>query len=35
LPMDGYENLIYNIEANMSVRNSYTGFVMGISLPIQ
>ena len=35
LPMDGYENLIYNFEANMSVRNSFTGFVMGLSLPIQ
>ena len=35
LPMEGYENLVYNIETNMSLRNSYTGFVMGISLPIQ
>ena len=35
LPMEGYENLVYNFETNMSVRNSYTGFVMGISLPIQ
>lgn len=35
IPFNGYENLIYNFETNMSVRNSYTGFVMGISLPIQ
>lgn len=35
LPLDGYENLVYNVETNMSLRNSYTGFVMGISLPIQ
>jgi hypothetical protein len=35
LPVEGYENLVYNFETNMSIRNSYTGFVMGISLPIQ
>lgn len=35
LPMDGYENLVYNIETNMSIRNSYSSIVMGISLPIQ
>jgi hypothetical protein len=35
IPVAGYENLVYNFETNMSLRNSYTGFVMGISLPIQ
>lgn len=35
LPFEGYENLVYNFEANMSVRNSFSGFVMGLSLPIQ
>ena len=35
LPIQGYDNLVGNIEANMSLKNSYTGLVMGISLPIQ
>jgi hypothetical protein len=35
IPMDGFENLIGNVEINSSLRNSYTGIVMGISLPIQ
>ncbi len=35
LPIAGAESLIGNIEANMSLRNSYSSIVMGVSLPIE
>ena len=35
LPIAGYENLVGNVEANFSFKNSYTALIMGISLPIQ
>lgn len=35
MPMSGYENLIYNVEANFSLRNSYQALVFGVSLPIR
>lgn len=31
----GYSNLIANFEANIDLGNSYTGFVLGVSLPLQ
>lgn len=34
LPWDGYENLVANAEINMSLRNSYSAIVLGISIPI-
>ena len=35
LPIEGINNLVGNIEANMSLRNSYSSLVMGVSLPIE
>jgi len=35
LPFRGYENLVANVETNLSLRNSYSSIVFGISLPIQ
>lgn len=35
MPIEGYQNLIYNFETNFSLRNSYQAMVFGISLPIQ
>jgi hypothetical protein len=35
MPVEGYQNLIYNFETNFSLRNSYQALVLGISLPIQ
>ncbi len=35
IPLQGIKNLVGNIEANMSIRNSYTSLVMGVSLPIE
>lgn len=35
IPVDGIKNLVGNIEANMSLRNSYSSLVMGVSLPIE
>lgn len=35
LPFAGYDNLIANAEINMDIRNSYSGFVLGVSLPIE
>ena len=34
LPLAGYDNLIANAEINVDIRNSYSGFVLGVSLPI-
>lgn len=35
LPLEGFRNIVGNMETNISIRNSYTSFVMGISLPIE
>lgn len=35
IAMTGYESLIANFEANIDLNNSYTGFVVGIALPLQ
>ena len=35
LPIDGFKNVVGNIETNISLENSYSAFVMGISLPIE
>jgi hypothetical protein len=35
LPIDGYQKLVGNIETNVSLRNSYSSIVFGLSLPIQ
>lgn len=35
IPVDGIKNLVANIEMNMSIRNSFTGIVAGVSLPIE
>ena len=35
IPVQGISNLVGNIEANMSLRNSYTALVMGVSLPVE
>ncbi len=34
LPIEGYKNLIGNIEANLDINNSYTGLLMGIAYPL-
>lgn len=33
--IQGYDSLIANFEANVDLGNSYTGFVVGIALPLQ
>lgn len=35
LPIEGYSNLIGNLETNVGLRNSYTAIVMGLSMPLQ
>lgn len=35
LPIEGYQNLVGNLETNIGLRNSYTAIVMGISMPLQ
>ncbi|MEX0798230.1 MAG: hypothetical protein WD025_02230 [Bacteriovoracaceae bacterium] len=35
IPLDGYENLVGNLETNVNLRNSYTAIVMGVSMPLQ
>lgn len=35
LPIQGYDDLIGNIETNVNLRNSYTAIVMGVSMPLQ
>lgn len=35
LPIGGLENLVGNIETNISLKGSYAALVMGVSLPIQ
>ena len=35
IPLEGVKNLVGNIEANISLRNSYSALVMGVSLPIE
>lgn len=35
IPFEGVKNLVGNIEANLSLRNSYSAIVMGVSLPIE
>ncbi|MAX67209.1 MAG: hypothetical protein QF441_00790 [Bacteriovoracaceae bacterium] len=35
LPFESTRNLVGNIEANFSLRNSYASLVMGVSLPIE
>lgn len=35
LPVAGFKNLVGNLETNIAIRNSYTAFVMGVSLPIE
>ena len=35
LPIDGYKKIVGNIETNVSLRNSYSSIVFGLSLPIQ
>lgn len=35
LPIGGVNSLVGNIEANVSLRNSYSSLVMGVSLPIE
>ncbi|MDA9793051.1 hypothetical protein N9B72_00560 [Bacteriovoracaceae bacterium] len=35
LPINGYRHLIGNIEANLDIKNSYTGLYFGVSYPIK
>ena len=35
IPFSGMENLVGNIETNISLKDSYAALVMGVSLPIQ
>ncbi len=35
LPFADFKNVVGNIEMNVSLENSYSAFVMGVSLPIQ
>lgn len=35
IPLNGYENLVGNLETNVNLRNSYTAIVMGVSMPLQ
>ena len=35
IPVGGLENLVGNIETNISLKDSYAALVMGVSLPIQ
>lgn len=35
IPLNGFENLVGNLETNIGLRNSYTAIVMGISMPLQ
>lgn len=35
LPIEGLKNVVGNLETNISLRNSYSALVMGISLPIE
>lgn len=35
IPAAGFENLVANLETNISIRNSYSAIILGISLPIQ
>lgn len=35
LPFGNFRDLVGNLETNISLRNSYTAIVMGVSLPIQ
>lgn len=35
IPVNGIKNLVGNIEMNMSLRNSYSALVLGVSLPIE
>lgn len=35
LPLEGYRNLIGNLETNIGIDDSYTSIVMGVSMPLQ
>lgn len=35
IPLEGVKNLVGNIEMNVSLRNSYSALVMGVSLPLE
>ena len=35
IPLEGVKNMIGNIETNISLRNSYSSLVVGVSLPIE
>lgn len=35
LPFDGYDEIVANFETNMSVRNSFSSVVFGLSLPFR
>ncbi len=35
LPINGMKNIVGNLETNISLRNSYSSLVMGISIPVE